>query len=165
MSILLAPSDLSNQFNAVAPGPVTLNVDGQTVQASAAGVLSSPVTVLAYSNLTTELTYTDENGNNTVIDLGALTTDIFVNGGSFNAATSVLTLTDNDAGTPDVTVDLSTLLGVSTDANNVLNNGTDGKPLLTSTQLCDAIKADCVVTPGTPCTDLAGNDLGYLIAV
>lgn len=124
---------------------ITIDVDGTTVVRDATtGELSSPVTTLGYNAATSQLSYLDEAGNTTTIDLSALTTDIYVNGANFNAATSVLTLTDNDAGTGDVTIDLSALLGVSTDAGNVLTNGTDGKPLLTSAALCADITANCL---------------------
>ena len=58
-------------------------------------------------------------------------------------------MTDPDAGTPDVVIDLSQLLGVSNTTGNILVNGTDGKPLLT----CDLIKAQCT----TQCTSVFGT--------
>lgn len=65
------------------------------------------VTDLSYDSNTTSLSYVDEAGNTTVVDLSALTSDIFVNGGSFNPSNGILTLTDNDGGTADIVVDLS----------------------------------------------------------
>lgn len=62
-------------------------------------------TSLAYDAGTTTLTYTDEDGTATPIDLSALTTDIYVTGATITAG--ILTLTDNDSGTADVTVDLT----------------------------------------------------------
>lgn len=109
---------------------VKLKIDGQTVSLNGSNELQSPITTLSYDNVSTNLSYVDEAGNTTVISLAGLTSDIFVNGGSFDANTSVLTLTDNDGTTPDVTINLAALLGVSTDANNALTNGTDGKPFL-----------------------------------
>ncbi|MBV7326763.1 hypothetical protein KFU94_00595 [Chloroflexi bacterium TSY] len=61
------------------------------------------------------MTYTDEAGNPTNIDLSGLTTDVYVDGASFDPGTMVLTLTDNDGGTPNVTVDLSSLRSSVTD--------------------------------------------------
>lgn len=137
---------------------ITIAVDGQTVVRDAGtGELSSPVTSLTYDNTSTTLSFLDEEGNTTTIDLSSLTTDIFVNGGSFDAATSTLTLTDNDAATPDVTIDLSTLLGVSVDVDNILSNGTDGKAFLS----CENIKDDCT----SVCQDAFGNDLFFAFEV
>lgn len=65
------------------------------------------VTSLGYVAGTKVLSYTDEAGNVTSIDLSALAADIYVNGATFNAGTGVLTLTDNDGTSPDVVVDLS----------------------------------------------------------
>ena len=111
---------------------------------------------MIYDTNTKVLAYADEHDDVTKVDLSALAVDIFVNGASFDAASLVLTLTDADAGTPDVTVDLSKLKvtltdngngtftisqgansytfdtkeGVSADAGNLLVVGTDAKPLL-----------------------------------
>ncbi|MGL5733251.1 MAG: hypothetical protein ACRCYS_00175, partial [Beijerinckiaceae bacterium] len=70
----------------------------------------------------------DGSGNLVQVPIQALlqTAEIYVNGGSYNPATSILTLTDTSGTTPDVTINLGALLGVSTDAGNVLTNGTDG---------------------------------------
>ena len=124
------------------------------------------VTALSYNATTTELSYTDEDGNVSVIDLSALTTDIYVSGGSFDAGTSVLTLVDNDGVTPDITIDLSSFVvsvvnnndgtydvmqngvsvgqidtkdGVSTDAGNLLSIGTDGLPYENASTIRTAI--------------------------
>ena len=72
------------------------------------------VTSLGYDAGTSMLTFTDEGGNDTVLDLSGLTTDIYVTGASINAG-GIVTFTDNDAGTPDFTLDLSTYLNSVTD--------------------------------------------------
>lgn len=115
--------------------------------------LIETVSSLSYDSGTTVLSFTDEAGNVTQIDLGALTTDIYVNGASISGDT--LILTDNSGGTTDVTVDLSSFrgevtvngngtfdyddgsgsttnvdmkLGVSVQAGNDLSVGSDGLP-------------------------------------
>lgn len=76
------------------------------------------VTSLTYDNTASKLSFKDEAGNTTVIDLAALAADIYVNGAAFDPASLVLTLKDNNAGTPDVTVDLSKLHGKWTNNGN-----------------------------------------------
>ena len=149
-------SELSDQFDigTIEANKVTIKIDGSTITESGAGVLSAPSGSMTYDSGTATLTYNNGAGGVQNIDLSALTTDIFVNGGSFDAVTSVLTLTDNDGGTPDVTVDLSALLGVSTDANNLLSNGTDGKPFFDKA----ALDAQTTVL-----TSLFGTPLGRLV--
>lgn len=71
-------------------------------------------TALSYNAGTNILTYTDEDGNATNIDLSALTTDVFVNGGSINGAGQLI-LTDNDGGTADITIDLSAYINSVTE--------------------------------------------------
>lgn len=120
--------------------------------------LAETVTSLAYNSGTTTLTFTDEDGGVTNIDLAALTTDIYVNGASLSGDT--LILTDNDGETPNVVVDLSSFrgsvtvngngtftfddgsgslvdvdmrTGVSTDPGNDLTNGTDFRPFFSET--------------------------------
>ena len=136
---------------------ITINTDGTSViRDGVTGELSSPPGVMTYNAGTSTLTYTDGQGGVQDVDLSALTTDIFVNGGAYDANTMLLTLTDNDAGTPDVVIDLSTLLGVSTDANNLLVNGADGKPHLDVADLQAAL--------GT-CQDVFGVDLFRAVPV
>ena len=119
------------QIGTNVPNQITINTDGTSViRDGVTGELSSPPGVMTYVPGTATLTYTDGQGGVQNIDLSGLTTDIYVDGGTYDPNTMILTLTDNDAGTPDVTVDLSGLLGVSTDANNLLVNGADGKPFL-----------------------------------
>ena len=144
---------------------ITINVDGVTVlRDPVTGELSSPaaaqaVSAITYDAATTTLTHDPGDGSTPVdIDLSALTTDIFVDGATFDAATSILTLKDNDGATPDVTIDLSTLLGVSTDADNLLSNGADGKPFIDGAAVCAEITANCL--EDCPVTDVFGNTIG-----
>ena len=143
---------------------ITINVDGVTIlRDPVTGELSSPaaaqaVSAISYDAATTTLTHDPGDGSTPVdIDLSALTTDIFVDGATFDAATSILTLTDNDGATPNVTIDLSTLLGVSTDTDNLLSNGADGKPNLQPQALCNAIEAHCYDL--CPVNDVFGNQI------
>lgn len=60
-----------------------------------------------------------------------------------------LTLVDGDSGTPDITVDLSALLGVSTDTDQILVNGADSKPLLTCAMVKNCADETCTSVFGT----------------
>ena len=130
-------SELNVEFDqgVLAANLISIKIDNSTIVKSGAGELSAPSGAMTYDAGTTTLTYTNGAGGTQNIDLSGLTTDIYVDGGTFDAATSVLTLTDNSGTTADVTIDLSALLGVSTDAGNLLNNGLDGKPLFTKADL------------------------------
>lgn len=135
MASIVTPSNLGPEFligTGVATDKIEINVDGTSIQRNAAtGALSS--TPPTYNNTTKVITFPAQDGAAAfTIDLSSLTTDIFVDGASLNATTNLLTLTDNDATTPDVTVDLSKFTGVSTDVGNIIVDGTDDKPLLTA---------------------------------
>ena len=157
LSVSPAGLSISNDL-AFGGTSLTSTVNGQeaTVDLTALVQKAETLTSMTYDTNTKMLAYADEHGGLTSVDLSALAVDIFVNGASFDAASLVLTLTDTDAGTPDVTVDLSTLKvtltdngdgtftiaqgansytfdtkeGVSADAGNLLLAGTDAKPLL-----------------------------------
>lgn len=82
-------------------------------------------TTLTYDPVTKTLTYTNEDGTAATIDLSALAMDIFVTGGAYDAATMVLTLSDNDGVTPDITINLADLKKVVTqDSNSIAWSGT-----------------------------------------
>lgn len=161
---------------------LTSTVNGQAADQDLAAAIEAgeTVTVLDYDPATTTLTYTDEDGNDTTVDLSALTTDIYITGGSFDAGSMQLTLTDPDAGTPDVVIDLSTLLlvvtdngdgtyelaqggntstidtrdGVSADAGNLLGLGADQKALL--------VEADVAALATEELTDAFGVHIGFI---
>ena len=123
----------------------TLNSDVNSVVGSVdltpAVKAAETLTSWAYDPATNIVTYTDEAGTAGTHDLSALTTDIYVNGGSFDAASMVLTLTDTDGGTGDITVDLSALKQVSTaDSATVAFSGTGeaGSPLTASASVSGA---------------------------
>ena len=80
--------------------------------------LAEVLTTLSYNATTKILTYADELGMMNSIDLSALAQDTYVDGGSFNATSGILTLTDNSGTTPDVIVDLSALKATLVDNNN-----------------------------------------------
>jgi len=151
-------SELNSEFDigTIAANKVSIKIDGSTITKNGNGQLVATTGGLTYDNATTVLTYTNGAGNVQNIDLSALVSEIFVDGGTFDAATSTLTLTDNDAATPDVTIDLSTLIGVSTDAGNLLSNGADGKPLLTKADL----DAQTIILPS-----LFGTAIGRVITI
>ncbi len=131
MSQIVTPGNLGQEFElgTSVPNKITVKVDGTSVARAADGTLNAPAPV--WDNVAKTITFPAVNGAAAqVIDLSQFTTDIYVDGASFDAATNVLTFTDNDGTTADVTVDLSNLLGVSADAGNLLTAGTDGKGLL-----------------------------------
>lgn len=98
---------------------LTLGTDGETFLDCTAVKGCETVTSISYDASTYEMTFLDENGDSTVVNLAALAADIFVTGATYDATTGVLTLTDNDASTPDVIVNLSALI-------SQLQNNNDG---------------------------------------
>jgi len=127
---ILLGSELGAEFdlgNDVA-NKVSIKVDGTTVTKNGSNELTAAPSVVTWDNATKIIQHTSGSGVVTNIDLSQFVADIYVNGGAYDPATMVLTLSDNDAGTPDITVDLSALLGPSTDANNSITAGADGKP-------------------------------------
>ena len=151
MSSVVVPGNLGPEFSigGVIPSLITVQVDGTSVSRNGTtGVLSA--TQPAYDTVAKTLTFpAADGGTPLVIDLSSLASDIFVTGATL--AAGVLTLTDNDAGTPDVVVDLSAFLGVSTDAGNVLTAGADDLPFL------DAATVEALAT--NTCTDAFGVDI------
>jgi len=144
---IVISSELGQEFliGTETANKITVSVDGTSIT-KPGGVLTATPGSMTYDPATTILTYTAADGTIQNINLSGLTTDIFVDGATYDSATMVLTLTDNDAATPDVTVDLSALLGVSTDVNNILTNGADGKPFLDcaaietcATETCESV--------------------------
>ena len=108
---------VTNLFSDPATAALFLSTDAGnklTLGADNRLFFSETITAFAYDPATTVLTYTDEAGNTTTVDLSALTSDIYVNGGTFDPASLMMTLTDTSGATPNITVDLSTLLGVWT---------------------------------------------------
>lgn len=60
--------------------------------------------------------------------------DIYVDWGMFDAGTNVLTLTDNDAGTPDVAIDLSSLVSSMTaNGDGTYTHSADGNDVIIDT--------------------------------
>lgn len=151
-------SELGVEFDigTLVPNKVSIKIDDSTITKNGSDQLVATLSTMTYNAGTATLTFTDGAGTATNIDLSALTTDIFVNGGSFDAATSVLTLTDNDGGTADVTVDLSSLLGVAAEATNLLGTGANGKALFTKADLDGQT---------TILTSLFGTQLGRIVNI
>ena len=148
-------SELGSEFVQDVPNQkIIANIDGTSiVKDGVSGSLgaASPV----WDNVAKTITFPAVNGGaQTVIDLSQFTTDIYVTGGTWDIATTTLTLSDNDGTTPDITVDLGTLLGVSADANNLLTAGSDSKAF---------IDAAAIRAVGTQQTSVFGTDLGYTI--
>jgi hypothetical protein len=96
----------SANFNSVSR-VLTLNMsDGRLITVAIPGATDT-LTTLAYNSVTRILTYTGENGLATAIDLSNLATDVYVTGGTYDAATMRLTLTDNNGTTPNIVIDFS----------------------------------------------------------
>ena len=110
---------------------ITALVAGATVVSATAGNLitddtgafldqaviqaNETTTSLGWTAGTNTLTYTDEDGTATNIDLSALTTDLRVDGASIDAG-GTITFTVNDAGTAtDFTLDMSAFYNSVTD--------------------------------------------------
>lgn len=148
---IVIQSELGQEFliGTETANKITIAVDGTSIQKDASGVFGAAPPV--WDNVGKTITFPSQNGATAqVIDLSQFVADIYVNGGSFDPATLVLTLTDNDGVTPDITVDLSALLGVSADASNALSNGADGKPFLDNTTAFNvSTDADQILSNGT----------------
>ena len=100
------------EFIPVPPTGVSTDAGNQLVNGTdSKPFFTQTVTSFTYDPVTTTLSFVDEAGNTTTVNLAALTSDIFVNGAAFDPASLVLTLTDNGGATPDVTVNLASLLG------------------------------------------------------
>ena len=64
---------------------ISADAGNELVQGTDGGLVHNEnLTGISYDATATTITYTDEDGNDTVIDLSALAADIFVNGGSFD---------------------------------------------------------------------------------
>ncbi|MFK7942353.1 MAG: hypothetical protein AB8B85_05480 [Paracoccaceae bacterium] len=101
------------EVSADAGNIITAGTDGGAFMNQAVIQANETTTTLAYNAGTTTLTFTDEDGAATNIDLSALTTDIYVTGASI--AAGVITFSDNDGGTPDFTLDISGFINALTD--------------------------------------------------
>lgn len=134
----LAPSTVALTSPA---GPnLQVNVNGATSTLDLTPLIQAGETntTLTYAPLTKTLTYTNEDGIPFVIDLSALAADIFVNAASYDPATMVLTLQDNEGTTPDITINLADLKQVITaNANGLTWSGTGeaSNPLIASLTL------------------------------
>lgn len=155
----------------LAGASLTSDVNGVTdsVDLTPAVQAAETLTTWNYDPATHIVTYTGEDGVAGVSDLSALTTDIFVSGATFDAASMVLTLTDADAGTPDVVVNLASLKQVETaDSATVAFSGTGeaSSPLTASVVASTAtvgnlatIAADGVAVDPAAVTALATVDV------
>ena len=131
MAQVVTPSNLGQEFElgTTVTDKITIKVDGTSVERASDGTLNAAPPM--WDNVTKIITFPSQNGAPAQeIDLSQFVADIYVNGGSYDPALMTLVLSDNDATTPDVVVNLSAMLGVSTDAGQILTNGADGKPFL-----------------------------------
>jgi len=130
----------------------TLTQNGSSINLLPAIKAGETLTTIAYNPVTKIITYTGENGTPVAIDLSALATDIYITGSTYDVATMVLTLTDNSATTPDITLNLAELKKVATAASpSVTFSGTgEASSPLTATVI--ALPAGVVI----PAAQLTG---------
>lgn len=135
---LLDQSDTSiASLSIVAPCTLrATDTDGNNFDIDLASAITAceTTTGLAYNGTTGVLTYTDEDGGATNINLPL---ESFLDTAAFNAATQILTLTFNtQSGLSDINVDLSTLVDTYaltvTDSNDIdftlTGDGSTGTP-------------------------------------
>lgn len=135
---VVIPTDLNdNDFNegTDVPNTWTVNVDGVTISRGTAAGLVAAGTTFNFNGGTSTLEITQPGQAQQDIDLSGLmnAAEIYVTGGSL--VNNVLTLTDNDTGTPDVSINLADLIGPSSDADNIAGTGADGKTKITQAQI------------------------------
>ena len=140
---VVTPNNLGSEFEIGTniANKITVKVDGTSVQRASDGTIhgASPVV----DTVAKTMTFPSVNGAAAeVINLSEFLTDIHVDGATFDTTTSVLTLTDNDGDSPDVTIDLSAIKGASTDSDNVLTNGADGRPYLSPSAVLGGVSSD-----------------------
>jgi hypothetical protein len=119
ITIDLISADANNDIVAGTDGGLYLNV--------AAVTIAETNTTLGFNGATNELTYTNELGNNPVLDLSSIDTDTddqTVDGLTFNAGTGELAISLEDDGTAPVTVDLSAL-DTNTTNTSLTEDGTN----------------------------------------
>jgi len=105
-------------------GEVALSGDaGNRLALGTDGRLYASETLTTLTVNGSNLEYVDEAGTTNVIPIAS--SDTYITSATLSPA-GLLTLVDNSISTPDVTVDISALSGVSSDANNSLILGSDG---------------------------------------
>ena len=164
---ILLGSELGQEFdkgNEVA-GKVSIKVDGQTITKDENGILSAVTVMPTFDPANAVISFPSAlGGAGTNIDLSQFLTDLQVTGGSFDAAASVLKLVDNDNDdVDDIIIDLSSLLGVSDNADNLLTDGDDSKPFLSKSAVSNEIAAYNDANR-VPHTSLFGTELFATIA-
>lgn len=93
---------------------------------------------LTFDQVNSELTFTDNKGTQSVIDLSEFLTDIHVESGSFDPATTMLTLQTNDPANPTISVNLGDLAKsatVDTATAKITGDGSTGNGLQVDVQV------------------------------
>jgi len=160
-NVILA-SELDNTFEIDGEAEkIKIKIDSTSIKKAANGTLSAVPTAIEFDSVNGIIKVTNPDGTTPPpIDLSQFLQDLQVTGGSFDAATSVLKLVDNDnENVDDITIDLSTLLGVSTDEQNLLSNGADGKPKLLAEDLDDVIGDRVQAIAGTNVSSVFGTPI------
>lgn len=138
-------------------------------------------TTASYDPATKIFSYTGEDGVQRNFDFSALGIDVFVNGGTFDPSTWILTLTDNSGITPNIVLDLSELKKVSTAVTSSIALSGTGEPQsplnanlildLTQPNLVSVGNEGVVVKPSdvkalatVEIQDAFGNHLGFIYA-
>lgn len=102
---------------------------------------------LTFDQVNSELTFTDNKGTQSVIDLSEFLTDIHVESGSFDPATTMLTLQTNDPANPTISVNLGDLAKsatVDTATAKITGDGSTGNGLQVDVQV--SADADNVIS-------------------
>jgi hypothetical protein len=117
-------------------GLISVNTTSSTLDAMVKAFETT--TSISYNPATKSITYNNEDGISTVLDLSALALDIFVSGSTYNAGTMILTLTDTNPNTAPITINLADLKQVAyTDSATVDFSGTGetASPLTASVKI------------------------------
>ena len=137
-----------------------LSLAGATLNSDVNGVADSldltpavkaaeTLTTWSYDPASHIVAYTGEDGVAKTSDLSSLTTDIYIDGFSWDPAALTLTLTDTDGDTPDVVVNLSELKKVATaDSATIAFSGTGeaSDPLTASIKASTATSGNLLTT-------------------
>ena len=187
---IVTPANLGNTLKAahITAGKYDVNIDKDTLLALADGTLAvntnigtgesdalkalikgqETATSMSYDAATKIISYTNEKGTVSNINLSALAVDIYVDGASYDAATMVLKLIDNDTGTPDISVNLAELKKVSSQNSTTVTlsgTGEASSPLKADVNVSNAatnlLKTDAngLLVSKTDITDLASVDV------
>lgn len=121
-------------------GEIILSQQPNNSMAVVADGAMVPTAALRFNQVTDVLTFTDNKGVDTLIDLSQFAVDIHVTGGTFDPTTTLLVLQTNDPQNPTLTVNLGDLAKSSvgnTATVHLAGDGSASNPLLASAQVSE----------------------------